>query len=349
MTGLLRLVRTGRAWVVVLLGVGLVYLGVKNAYGGFEHKYHVSMSLPAAGQQMQIGSHVRLRGVIVGEVSSIELVDRRAELTLAIDERYEIPRDARGVVSLKTLLGAKYIDLRIDDFAGPFLEDGDQLEASRIGPELEDALADGVSVLEAIDPDQLATVVNELATASRGHGEDVARGLTVNANLSGLFARTIPPQLESLRDFRTIFGALDDKGVDLNLLADAVNEGVPVYASPKAQKELHRALVAIVPFADDLADLLIFERADWDRMYDSGDVVLQAIADRPGGLADLIHGLYRYVYNLGGAPYPLPNGAGAAGFTNFIGGNDQAEEFRQICTAFPLDVRPHIPICSGAE
>jgi virulence factor Mce-like protein len=334
--------------VITAVVGALVYLGVKSSYGGFDKTYNLTMKLPRAGQQLQEGSDVRLRGVVIGKVDDIQLEDRDVVLTLKILRQYHVPRDAQAYITLKTLLGAKFVDLRVPGaFGGPYLAAGADITNTHIGPELEDALADGVQVLDAIRPDDLATVVHELATGARGHGDDVARSFDANARLSTEFRDTLTPQLQSLRDFRTIFGTLRNSGVDLNALADAINQGVPVYASTRASRELHRALVAITPFAKNLSDLLILNRRDLDRMMDDGDVVLQAVADRPGGLHDLVQGLYRYVYRLSGNPFILHDGSGAAAFTNFIGGNSDEENRRQICEALPVDIRREVPLCNG--
>lgn len=334
--------------VMALLGAG-IYTSVKWAYGGYEDSYLVTATLPRAGQQMKAGLDVRVRGVKVGEVAGIDLVDRRAQLTLAIDSEHKIPEDAAAVVSLKTPLGAKYVDLQFEsNSGGPYLGDGDEVASARIGPELEDALDDGVKLLDAIDPDDLATIVSELAEASEGRGELVARSISTNSELSKVFASTLDPQLEAIQDFEQIFGALEDVGVDLNELADAVNEGAPVYASAEAQRELSKALTAVTPFAEDFADLLILNRKDWSRMMEAGDVVLATTAARPEGLRDLVYGLYRYVYKLGGdIPefFRLSDGSAGAGFTNFIGGNDLEEDQNQICTALPPDIRDQVPVC----
>lgn len=336
------------ASAIVLAGAALMYFGIRAAYGGFDDVYFVETSFPRASQLLQQGSDVRLRGVRIGEVSEIELAGREVKITLEIEEQFRIPSEAEAVISLKTLLGAKFIDLRVDRFSGPYLEDGQAIERSHVGPELEDALADGVSVLEAINPADLATVIHELAVGARGHGEDVARGLAANSDLSDLFADTLAPQLQAIHDFRVVFGALESKGVDLNRLADALNEGVPVYASAEAQAELDRALEALVPFADNLADLLILNRADWDRMFDHGDTVLATIAVRPESLRDLVTGLASYVERLGGQPPILPNGTAEAPFANFIGGTDADETRNIICGALPEDVREGAPLCTGA-
>jgi ABC-type transporter Mla subunit MlaD len=202
-------------------------------------------------------------------------------------------------------------------------------------------------------------VIHELATAVRGHSSDISRGIDANAELSTTFAITLEPQLRGLRAFRVIFEELRTRAEDLNSLAQAVNVGAPVYASPRAREELRRVLTFLVPMSNHLADLLIFDRPSWDRMMDSGDVVLQTIADRPQGLADLISGAYEYVLKLGG---PAPNtgdGREMAAFVALIGGegggsdasrsSDPGEELvraiGQICGALPAEQRRDIEVC----
>lgn len=345
-----------RRLLVIVVGMSLVgalgagvYFGVRYAYGAYEDYYYVTADFDRAGQQVQLGTDVRIRGVNIGKVSDIQLVDRKARLTLQIEGKHEVPSDAEAVVTLKTFLGSKFIDLRFDpESAAPALADGDEIISTHVGPELEDALDDGTEVLAAINPDDLATVVAELAEASRGHGEDIARGFDANAELSTIFARTRESQVQALKDFETLFGALEPKVDDFNLLADATNEAVPVISSEEAQRELHASLTGLVPFAEDLADIVIYERSNLDKMYEAGDRVLQVVANNSRGLRDLVSGLYRYVFKLGGAiEHNLqPDGSAAAGFVNFIGGNDQEEEVTQICTALPPEARKEVPLCS---
>jgi virulence factor Mce-like protein len=327
-----------------------VYFGVRAAYGAYNDYYYVTADLDRAGQQLLEGADVRTKGVDIGSVTGIELVDRHARLELQIESEYKVPTDAELQIELKTALGAKYVDLEYDPGTdGPYLADGDSIEDAHVGPELEDLLADGVKVFEAIDPQNLGTIIHELSRGARNRGDDIARGIVANADLSDTFAATMKPQLQTLADFEKLFAHLEEKGIDLNALADAINEGVPVYASAQAHADLRRALTALVPFANDFADLLIFNREDWDRMMDSGDKVLATIAARPGGLEDLVHGLYRYVYKLGVPIAPFfvgSDGSAGAGFAAFIGGNDQEEEFNQICDAFGAD-KEQIPFCNG--
>ena len=332
--------------ILVMVAAG-VFVATKAAYGGFANNYTLSMNLPRAGQQLEQGSDVRLGGVVIGHVDRIQLAGRHVRVELQIDHQYRVPQDATASIDLKTLLGAKFVDLRSPSFHGPFLTDGATIRHTHIGPELEDALADGVQVLDAIRPNDLATIIHELAVGARGNGAAIARGLAANAQLSGVFASTLKPQLQELHDFNVVFGALKSKGVDLNRLADAINQGVPVYASPRAHRLLREALTALRPFSNNLADLLILNRADWDRLINSGDKVLGAIAARPEGLRRLVLGLYQYVHKLGGMPPMLKDGSADAPFTAFMGGGSSKQNRKDLCGALPKEIRKTIPMCKG--
>jgi virulence factor Mce-like protein len=336
----------------LLVGSALL---IKYRYGHFDDFYYVTSDMPRATQLLRVGSDVRMSGVVIGSVSDIALVEREVRLTLQIQPRYRVPARSEAVVELKTLLGDKFVEFRYDSYGPPFLQGGDSVAGS-VGPELEEVLQSGVEALDAINPDDLATVITELATGARGHGEDVARGLEANAELSELFARTLDPQLRGLRDFRLLFGMLKTRALDLNELAEAVNQGVPVYASERAHRDMIRVLDALVPMANHLADLLIFDEDAWDRMMENGDHILQTIADRPEGLHDLIYGIYRYVFKLGGPPPVAPDGSGRrmAPFANFFGGEGGHEAdfegaIRTMCQAMPPDVEADVLACRVVE
>jgi virulence factor Mce-like protein len=332
---------------IVVLFVGM-FFGLKARYGDYAHYTYLKVDLPRAGQLLRTGTDVRERGVVIGKVTDIQLVERHAVLTLRIDSPYHVPRDVHAFVDLKTLLGDKYIDLQSSSFGQPWLANDATIQGS-VGPELQAVVESGTDIFKAISPNDLATVVGQLTEAARGHGQDVHAGIEANAKLSTIFAKTLKPQLRGLDDFAVIFGTLKDKGIDLNRLADAVNTGAPVYASPHAHALLRRALVAIAPFANNLADLLINQKRFWDRMIDGGDRVLGTIAARPGGLHDLVHGLYIYVQKLGAPPPLLGDGSAQAPFSNFSGGTSLQAQIKQICGAIPKPLRQLVPVCKQSR
>jgi phospholipid/cholesterol/gamma-HCH transport system substrate-binding protein len=342
--------------IIAVVGAAM-FFGVKARYGSYGDYYFVDVELPRAGQLMRVGADVRERGVLIGSVTDIRLEQQQARLTLRIQKQYPVPRDAQAYVDLKTLLGDKFVDLRFEELAPPYLEGGETIPGN-VGPELEDVLVNGLEVLRAVNPDEAATIIHELAVGAQGHGEDIARGLQANAELSTIFAETLEPQLRGLHAFHVIFEELRHVGVDMNELADAINEGVPVYASAEAHRHFRQVLEALVPMSTHLADLLIFNRDDWDRMMDSGDRVLQTIAERPQGLHDLVHGLYRYVFKLGGEAPHVGDGRDMAPFVNFFSeedeegghrqsrGQDLVTAIRDLCGLLPAEERRDMHVCS---
>ena len=103
-----------------------VYFGVRAAYGAYNDYYYVTADLERAGQQLLEGADVRTKGVDIGSVTGIELVDRQARLELQIESEYKVFKDAQLQIELKTALGAKYVDLEYDPGTdGPYLADGD--------------------------------------------------------------------------------------------------------------------------------------------------------------------------------------------------------------------------------
>src|SRR5256886_10323315 len=142
--------------LIAALAVGM-FFGLKLRYGDYAHYTYVKVDLPRAGQLVRAGTDVRERGVVIGKVSDIQLVNRHAMLTLRIDAPYHVPRDAHAYVDLKTLLGDKYIDLQSTSYGAPWLTDDSTIQGT-IGPELESVVQSGTDIFKSISPGELATV-----------------------------------------------------------------------------------------------------------------------------------------------------------------------------------------------
>ena len=90
--------------------------------------------------QLAEQSDVRISGVNVGKVQSIELAPngKQALATVDIDDKYApLPESTRAILRTKTLLGETYIELTPGDANGPQLADGGHPargQRRRIGP-----------------------------------------------------------------------------------------------------------------------------------------------------------------------------------------------------------------------
>jgi phospholipid/cholesterol/gamma-HCH transport system substrate-binding protein len=96
--------------------------------------YEVKIPFKEATQLAE-QSDVRISGVNVGKVQSIELAPngKQALATAAIDDRYApLPESTRAILRTKTLLGETYIELTPGSREGPELADGGTLPEANV-------------------------------------------------------------------------------------------------------------------------------------------------------------------------------------------------------------------------
>uniref|UniRef100_UPI0035171682 MlaD family protein n=1 Tax=Euzebya sp. TaxID=1971409 RepID=UPI0035171682 len=153
------------------------FLGTRFAQGAFDEQYRIWVTLGETGQGVISGSDVVLRGVIVGEVGEIRLDDElRAVIELVLEPDLQVPEDATIAVTGKTLLGEKQIEIRPDGplAEGPFIADGGSIDDPDQVVELQDVLSELDEVLGAIDPTDLAVLVDDGLGAFVGQDAQIA-------------------------------------------------------------------------------------------------------------------------------------------------------------------------------
>lgn len=307
------------ALVILVMVLSVCVVAVRSAYGYYDDTYRIVGTFPRAGEALRTGADVKVRGVNVGEVAGIHLVDRQVRISMAIDDGVQIPDDATFTVRPKTMFGEKFVDVGLPDGdGGPFLGDGDEVASAATATEVEEMVAGLTPLFEEIDETELAELITELTEAAAGQGDDVARAFDSAAAASDMFADTIDAQLRALDSWTAFQEAIRSVGPDLNAIAANGNQSLPVFN--EAEEDFERVLTTLKPFADDLADLLSVYRPDIDTILDRGDNVVRVLLAREREVAEVVYGLSRYVLKLGTASSAetLPDGTKFAYFKNFI-------------------------------
>jgi phospholipid/cholesterol/gamma-HCH transport system substrate-binding protein len=70
------------------------------------------------------GDEVRIAGVQVGSIDSIEPVGTQAKMTLRVNRNISVPADAQAVIVAQNLISARYVQLAPAYESGPLLQDG---------------------------------------------------------------------------------------------------------------------------------------------------------------------------------------------------------------------------------
>jgi phospholipid/cholesterol/gamma-HCH transport system substrate-binding protein len=172
--------------VVVALLVGL---SVAMFQGRFTRTVDVTLLTDRIGSQLQRGSDVKLRGMIIGQVSSVSVTAKGARLGLALDPGQVdlVPAGVRARLLPKTLFGERFVDLVSPAagsavvVAGAHLRAGDVIgqDRSSVAIELETVFADLLPLLRAVQPGKLAATLNALASALEGRGQRLGDNLVL--------------------------------------------------------------------------------------------------------------------------------------------------------------------------
>jgi phospholipid/cholesterol/gamma-HCH transport system substrate-binding protein len=274
------------------LVVAATAVAVHAAFGGFDGGYELVGTFDRAGQGLDRDADVKLRGVTVGEVESIELGDdRRAVVRLRIDDGVRVPDTATAAIAPISVFGPTYVQLEPGEHEqdGPFLGDGDTIASTRAPLEFTDVLGDAQRLLEAVDPTELATIVSELADGLRGTGDDLATLVDDGGALVDLAARHRADAERFLGDVAALGEELGTRGDELVAALDGLGVGLePVARRPDA---FGRLLDDTRRVATELADLL-HEHADAVGAGISAgaaatEVVVAHLGDLPGYLESL--------------------------------------------------------------
>lgn len=334
---------TAGAIVLVLL-LALTYLGTRAALGAFSPDYRVAVNVGQLGQGIVTGSDVKMRGVLVGEVGEISLNDDlEALVELILEPQYQVPQRATFDVSAKTLLGEKQIDVLFDGPVdeGPFEEQGAMIDSPARVVEFQDVLAELNELFEAIDPEDLAVLIDDGIGAFDGQGEVIAAAVDEGARAVDLSSSLLEDQVPATRDLALVAETLGSEGAAFNRLASETTAGLPTLTDN--QVELRGLLDDLVAFADVLDATLTVDRANLDRLIISGDSVTRMLFAYQPEVGELIQGLHSYTFKFPeGFRHPAIDGQ-AAGFLIFI--REEGLE-GTLCDTLPAPLTQDMPMCA---
>lgn len=165
----------------------------------------VTLNTDRAGNQMREGADVKARGVVVGEVRSVTSAQGHAALQLALkpEMALKIPADSSARLLPKTLFGDRYVALGFPagGGSGTRLAEGAVIrqDRSEAAMEVEKVLNDLLPLLQAVQPQKLASTLDAVSQALDGRGAQL--GGTIR-DLDGYLARFNPslPRLQSVVD-----------------------------------------------------------------------------------------------------------------------------------------------------
>ena len=253
----LRVRTLGVIFIALLLGgVWLVAAVFGQKFTSYDD---VTLPTDASGLQLPDRADVKVRGVIVGQVTKVlaNPGGGGAVLTLGIDpdKIKQIPKDATATILPKTLFGEKYVELNIPEkHSDQALADGDKIAQTVLPLELEKVLNDIYPLLTAIEPAQLNYTLNALATALDGRGTKLGETLTDLNKYLGKINPQVPALVDDLKQLSTVSGVYADV---VPQIAQTLRNTVKTGNTLKSQEAaLHQLLREAASFSDTSTEFL---------------------------------------------------------------------------------------------
>lgn len=262
------------------------------------------------------GDPVRVAGIEVGTVKSVERLPRTVRMHLELKDGVRLSEGTRASVRLRTLLGKKYVQLD-DPGTGPELAKGAVIPISRTdaGTDVDEVVTSFDSSLEDINVDAMNQLLRSFDKVMAGKGETVSAllgDLDVLATSMGQRKQDIDTLMAASAK---LLAAMDDRRTALGSSVDGMSAALDALAARRA--ELTQLVSGVRDLNSTLTPLLTRNEKRIDGVLDDVLVTAKVLDAKRARidlaleqLPDAVYALYKVtrqggwiqVYNVG---YPM--------------------------------------------
>ncbi|MDT8447236.1 MAG: MlaD family protein [bacterium] len=207
------------------------------------------------------GTAVKVAGITVGEVSSIELVDGEAEVTVSIMDKYRLRTNSRAMIKSIGILGDKYIEVSLGSNNQQALQSGDRIQLVEPGADLDSLIEDLSYILSDVRS------VTKALNASLGGEKGEAQLKRVLSNVEGLTANLDQVLDKTNQKIGPILSSLESFSSDLaGITADN-------------RDEVHHLLANLRDFSESLNRFVDNNESDLNRTLENLDYFMAKLSE----------------------------------------------------------------------
>jgi len=251
---------TGLATVVVLAAIVAVAVGLFR--GSFTESVPVTVLSPRAGLVMNVDAKVKMRGVQVGKVDSIEpRANGQAVLHLAMypSDMHLIPANVLVDITAPTVFGAKFVELVPPaQPSARSLHAGQVLDSQHVTVEVNTVFKHLTEVLGTLDPAKLNETLGAIGQSLSGRGQKIGQAFSDLDSFLVKFQPTLPALSHDIAVSAEVFNAYADAAPDL--VKTVANSARISQTFVDEQHNLDELLISAIGLADVGNDVLSANR-----------------------------------------------------------------------------------------
>ncbi|WP_460359185.1 MCE family protein [Mycobacterium sp. ZZG] len=291
------------AWVRAVLLAALAVLAVAGAgviiYQHFFSPYTVVAYFRSA-TAIYAGDEVRVAGVRVGTIASVEPQGTRAKMTLAIDRDVPIPADAEAVIVAPNLVSARYIQLTpawgaTPQTSGPTLPDGAEIGQDRTAIPVEwdeikeqlTRLATELGPHSGVSETSLGRFIDTTADAMAGNGDKLRETIAQLSGVGRILGEGSGDIVEVITHLQTFVTALRDSNVQIVQFQDRLADVSGVV--DVSRSELDSAITTLSEAVGEVRRFVEGSRNQTAEQVQRLAAVTQVLADDSMVLKNILH------------------------------------------------------------
>jgi phospholipid/cholesterol/gamma-HCH transport system substrate-binding protein len=243
--------------VLLLVVVAVSALTAMMFSGTLRKTIPLTVIADRAGLVMEDGAKVKLRGVQIGEVASVDAYADPAgtnlsklRLKIAPNDFQYLPSNIEAEIKSSTAFGAKYVDLVVPSGGASHrsLAPGAVLRSRNVTVEVNTVFENLEAIVRAIDPAKLNGVLSAVAEGVRGKGERIGQAIT-DGNEALL---TVNPRMPTVRRDWQLFGKTAEaySGAAQDILSTLDAFSTTSVTITKNSKALDELLLSAIGFAN---------------------------------------------------------------------------------------------------
>jgi phospholipid/cholesterol/gamma-HCH transport system substrate-binding protein len=276
--------------VVTVIATTLLAITINNTEVGSTTEYH-ALFTDATG--LVTGDDIRIAGVLVGNVKSIGVVQRRiAEVTFTVDADRKLPSSVTATIKYRNLLGQRYIAL--DQGTGAsneFLPADATIGLDRTHPALDltDLFNGFKPLFQALSPADVNQLSNEIVQVLQGEGTTVDSLVAHTASLTNSLAGKDQVIGETIDNLNSVLNTVNSRGGELSDMVTTLQQLVSGLAQDR--EPIGNAITGLSALTGSTANLLQLGRAPLHQDIVGLGQLSTTLADNSDTVATFLHNL----------------------------------------------------------